>query len=102
MSDRELRLVTWVDAAHTEGWVDPDEAEFADFGVSVCRCVGFVIRENDDEILLAQSVDDRHGRIDAVMAIPKVAITGSVTVHEARKHGGAARPRIQVNARPSS
>lgn len=81
---REIRLVDWIDAAHTlgQGWVDPDEPEFDDFGISVCRCVGFVVRESDDEILLAQSVDERHGRIDSVMAIPKVAITKSVTLRK--------------------
>ena len=73
----EIRLVRWVDAAHKGGWLDP-EYELEDFGVSECRIVGFVVREDDREILLAQSVDDRHGRLDAVMAVPKVAVVESI------------------------
>lgn len=86
MEYREIRLVHWIDAVHTmgQGWVDPDEPEFADFGISVARCVGFVVRENSDEVVLAQSVDDKHGRIDACMAIPKVAITKTTTLRKAR------------------
>lgn len=69
---RPLMLVEWVDAAHTDGWVDPDDLD--DFGVSLCQCVGFVLRDTDDELLLAQSVDTRHGKVDSMMAIPKVAV----------------------------
>ena len=80
----ELRLVHWIDAAHTadQGWVDPDDEGFGRFGISQCRCVGFVVRESVDEVVLAQSVDDRHGRVDACMAIPKVAITKSTTLRK--------------------
>jgi len=68
----KLLLVEWTDAAHHEGWVDAKE--LTGFGVSRCRCVGFVLREDEDEILLAQSTDTRHGNVDSVMAIPRVAI----------------------------
>lgn len=77
----EIRMVHWIDAAHTDGWTDPDDLE--DFGVSECCIVGFVLRETGQEILIAQSLDMRHGRVDAVMAIPQAAVTRSQTLQEA-------------------
>lgn len=78
-ADVEVRYVEWIDAAHKEGWLDPD-VELKEFGVSNCKIVGFVIRETDEELLLAQSVDTRHGNVDSVMAIPKVAIVRQSTI----------------------
>jgi hypothetical protein len=81
MGSQELRLVDWVDAAHRDGWHDPDD--LGDFGISVCRTVGYVLRDNEEEVWLAQSVDIRHGNVDAVMAIPRRAIDREQTLKSA-------------------
>ena len=80
MSKREIRLVEWIDSSHKEGWIDPQE--LTDFGFSICVTVGHVLRDDEAEVLLAQSFDQRFGNVDAVMAIPVAAITKSVTLRK--------------------
>lgn len=79
---KEIRYIEWVDSAQQSGWHHDDA--FDDHGVAGCRSVGFVMRETDDEVLLGQSQDYRHGNWSDVIAIPKVAITKSTTLRKAR------------------
>ena len=69
---REVRLVRWVDSSGMPGW--NDDAEVAGHGVADCWSVGFVVAEDDDQVLLAGSVDESHGNVADVIAIPKTAV----------------------------
>jgi hypothetical protein len=82
MTHREVRYVEWVDSTSETGW--QLEADRDVLGVSGCQTVGFVLLDNDVALELAQSIDTSHGNIDAVLAIPKVAITKQVTLRKVR------------------
>jgi len=79
---REVRCVEWVDSACVTGWTSLSDLD--DGGISECTTVGFVLREDDTQVLLIQSEDHRHGNLDSVMAIPKVAVTKSETIRKAK------------------
>lgn len=74
-----LELVEWVDSQTTyAGWVRLDEIGDRRPLVGEMRTVGWVVRENDDAILIAQNVGSTDGgsqQICHAMTIPKVAIT---------------------------
>lgn len=78
----EIRFVEWVDSTAETGWqLEKDREPLVPSG---CRTVGFVLAENDQVVELAQSMDTSHGNVDAILGIPKVAITKSVTLRKAR------------------
>lgn len=77
---REIRLVEWTDSTAESGW--QLEADRQPLVLSGCRSVGFVLREDDAMVELAQSLDTTHGNVDAVIGIPKVAVTKSVVLRK--------------------
>jgi hypothetical protein len=66
-------FVTWVDSSGAGHWMD------ADFAASKVRAgpiytVGYVLREDDEEIVLVQSLDFDNDNVGHTLAIPKVAV----------------------------
>lgn len=82
VKSREVRHVEWIDSTSASGWMSHDD--LADHGISECSTVGFVLREDDRQVLLVQSEDHKNRNLDSVMAIPKVAITKSTTIRKAK------------------
>lgn len=74
-----LELVDWLDSQTTyTGWVDMEDIPPERPVCGHLRTVGWVLRENDEAVLIAQSVGSTPGGSDQachVMTIPKVAIT---------------------------
>lgn len=74
----ELRLVEWIDSSGMPGWNDYDETD--NHGFSRCESVGFVVREDETQVMLAAGIDHQHGNVCDVTSIPKVAITSEKTL----------------------
>lgn len=75
----EVRRVDWIDSCSQNGWHPTDEA-LEKHGIGDCVSVGFVVKETDTEIFLAQSKDNAHDNLAEVIAIPKVCITGQAVL----------------------
>lgn len=68
-------LVTWIDAVTSHGW-ESAAAAAGDSASEKCESIGYLLRQNKEEIVLAQTVsgNDINGRI----TIPKVWIIGKL------------------------
>ena len=66
----------WVDSAVTVGWKRPDSA---DYGVSHCETLGFLVLKNRSEVRIAMQVSDS-GAVSEVMCIPRSCIKRLVKV----------------------
>ena len=77
MIEHPLVVVEWIDAAEAvHGWHHMDELPH--MNVFKCKSVGWVVAENDDMIMLAQSLGDitseDNFQSSGFARIPKVAI----------------------------
>lgn len=64
--------VKWVDSAsHDYHWTDIDKVNTEQY---YCETLGFLVRETDTEIFVANSLYGSHQSCCMVMGIPKVAI----------------------------
>lgn len=62
--------VDWVDANTTHGWHEDAEAP-----ITMCRSIGYVIRDDDDAIVLAESINLCYGKeYGCTTAIPRFAV----------------------------
>jgi hypothetical protein len=71
-------IVKWLDAVATTGWQPSHESSPGSVGVSECTTVGFVIYEDEKQIILAGTVgmaDDYDYESNNRMAIPKSWLT---------------------------
>ena len=66
----KLVCVDWVDSALTIGWKNIDSAEY---GISHCRTVGWLVRDDAEEVRVAMSVSDS-GAVSEVMCIPRGSV----------------------------
>ena len=64
--------VWWLDHAGTRGWSSPDE--YAEFGLSECRTVGYLLKEDAQSVTLLMSLDTRYGNVESSTVIVKKAI----------------------------
>lgn len=71
--------IEWTDAWSYSGWRSIHRVEE---DPNVCRnhSVGFVVKETDESVMLAQSIDTTMDNCDGVMAIPKVNIVNRYTI----------------------
>lgn len=71
--ERKLALVKWTDAHNNGGqWLDPTELdEFTKDDIFQTTNVGWVVRENDDCIVLAARHDRDFDQVGMVERIPK-------------------------------
>lgn len=74
----EIRLVEWIDSSGMSGWNHRDEVDR--HGIGACVSVGFVVREDETQVMLAASVDRVHDNVGDVTAIPRFAITAERTL----------------------
>ncbi len=68
----EVRLIEWIDSTGMAGWQPSDEV--LGLSVSTCVSVGFVVKEDETQVLLAASIDRMYENVSDVTAIPKVCI----------------------------
>lgn len=75
--ERRAEWIRWVDSVRLDSsWAKvPDN-----YTVSTVDTVGFVVREDDEAVVVAQSVDPANDMICGAMAIPKVAIVKRWTI----------------------
>ena len=62
--------VSWVDSSGHDGWHE----EFNEIADKITS-VGYVIREDDKQVIIAQAISLTHNPFCSQMSIPKVAIT---------------------------
>ena len=61
--------VQWLDSFVLSGW----HCSEAEVDISKCQTIGYVLRDEKDSLVLAQSLSDA-GNIADIIAIPKVSI----------------------------
>lgn len=74
MKEYKIIYVEWVDSSHNTGW-QTAEAALKEDHLLDCKTVGFLIKETDDHLTVAQSSAVDPDQVDGVLTIPKVAIT---------------------------
>lgn len=75
MTPKRPRLVhvVWVDSVASDlGWTSPDEAGVT--SKEPCETVGFLLRENADEVVVALSWSPNTEQVCSTMTIPRVAV----------------------------
>lgn len=75
---RELR-VRWVDARSEDGWTEQRDVEPQ--GARI-RTLGHCVKETDEVLCVAASVDDVTGQVSGIMFIPKQCILSRVDITE--------------------
>ena len=65
----------WIDATSHSGnrWVDRERIISAS-GVSLCKTIGFVLKEDADQITIITSIEAKYDSVAGDITIPKCAI----------------------------
>lgn len=71
---KQAEWVEWIDHAGSGGWQETAKAEETNLGR--CHSLGFVVYEDEERIVLAQSVDIEFSNTDNRVAIAKKLIVG--------------------------
>lgn len=82
----EIRLIRWTDASGSAGWSKRTEVE-EEMHTHPCESVGFVLRDDEEGVLLYQSTDHQEGdreHVDNMMAIPRSCILEERTLRKKR------------------
>ncbi len=71
-------LVDWLDSAGQAHWISESRAK--EMNLSHCTSVGFLMRDDAEQLVLAQSIDppgigEELMNVNHVLAIPKIAVT---------------------------
>ena len=76
LMSKEILYIAWVDSATTHGWVASEDTDKV-CGIGHVCTVGFLVRENEKEIILAMNgaTDDHTSPHGDCIAIPKVCIS---------------------------
>ena len=70
----KLYYVEWIDSQSTTGWIFDNDDDYIDELIpSKCKTVGWLLRETNDCIVLAQSTADGNSTTER-MCIPKCCI----------------------------
>ena len=67
----ELLRVEWVDARSEDGWTEQKDVEPRLARIST---LGYCVKETDEVLCLAASLDDLTGQVSGLMFIPKQCI----------------------------
>lgn len=65
---QQMVMVKWVDSAAEGGWKTEPEG-----GISACESIGFLIKKDRTEVIVAQSRSDR-GFVSDFIAIPRSCV----------------------------
>jgi hypothetical protein len=75
--------VEWVDSCYHQGWQDTDIAKNKQ--VSRCSSVGYVIRDDKDQLTIAQGMTS-NDNVGDMVAIPRVSIIKVTTLIRRKSH----------------
>lgn len=64
-------LVEWIDAIAEIGWVGIDEIKPEK---SICKTIGFLIKENENELVLTNSLTQTEDQFSGYFSIPQGCI----------------------------
>jgi len=64
-------LVEWIDSASDHGWEKIKDSEIEH---ESCITLGFLVKESEDFIMIAHSIDQANDSANGRIQIPKVAI----------------------------
>ncbi len=70
MKDFPLWRVEWIDSTNRGGWQEAGK----DLDLSKCITVGFLVKDNDERVVIASSIDD-NDEIANLTAIPRQVVT---------------------------
>ena len=73
MRNRLIAEVHWTDSAARYGWEDFDDNHEA-LRLVACRTVGYIVRDDEDMLSLAQSLGDSNDTVNGAMTIPRAVI----------------------------
>ncbi len=74
-AEKRAVFVKWVDSCAAGNWMDANHAASKIKATAVVS-VGYVLRDDDVELVLAQSLDDDCTNVGHVLTIPHVAVVG--------------------------
>lgn len=84
----KIAMVDWVDSAGKGGWDDPKSHQ--NLSPYRCRSVGFLVRDDDQTVILAQSIthpmEQYEPRMADSIAIPKCAVQ-NITIIQTWERG---------------
>lgn len=66
--------VDWIDSAGIHGWQDASAIEGLTLSVMEYQAVGYLLREDEDGVTIAQAHGGEHGGLLCPFLIPRVAI----------------------------
>ena len=64
--------VKWIDSGGTSRWIDLPAAEKDEY--CLVETVGYLVKEDDERITVAQSFDKANNTVNALLTVPKVAV----------------------------
>lgn len=75
-----IEVITWKDATSEYGWREPDEIEIKP---AINKSAGFLVKENDDGVIIAMDYCPADGDYNSTGYIPKSLIISRVTMRAA-------------------
>jgi hypothetical protein len=72
MNKDKMIIVKWVDSLRDSNW--NDRASHARHRASECISIGFLLVDNEDDLIIYQSDDFDNGSVGCSLTIPKKAI----------------------------
>jgi hypothetical protein len=75
--------IHWVDTERTNEWLSLDSIQLIQ-ALPVIRSLGFVVVENDQMVILAQSYDEKNQTIDGELRIPAGTIINRKEIEECK------------------
>ena len=89
IDDPQMVMVEWEDSEMTEGWKSkPELLEYLSDSISIIQSVGWLLRDDDQYTVVAQSIDREHD--SGFLACDLIKIPKSL-VHSVLKLNGFAR-----------
>lgn len=86
MDELEMVWVKWEDSAGMEGWEHlPDDLEDIPLTSLIAESVGWILRADEDVVVLGSSIIRSQPQANSMMAIPQSAILGVRPLRLGRK-----------------
>ena len=83
MAERDIVMVEWTDSNGQSRWNDRTATK-KNLSLARCRSFGEVVKDVDDYIMVAGSVDDSNDNVDHVYCIPRSAIQKVTVLKKAK------------------
>lgn len=80
MESKEVVYVEWLDAASSGDWRGYEDVDDL-VGAVECRTIGFLVKENNDELIISPTLADTQGQYASYFAIPQGCIKNRWTIN---------------------